>query len=391
MRNATEVATGIVQVKRAKQLSVAIALACAASLIFAGASEAQRGGGRGRGGIRVMTLTSPAFTDGGAIPIKHTQPGRDVSPPLAWSGAPDSTVSFVLIVHDADAAAGDGTDDLLHWLVWNIPGSATSLPEGVMQGPQIAMPGTAQAPAGRGGGPPGLRQISVSGPYYRGPAAPATGPAHHYIFELYALDTMINVQPVGMTPAATRAAVLDAMKTHIRARPCSLERSGARRRMLRESVDSHAKNSLHELGRISAAVNSGAVESYAVAGEVVANTDHTAEARIDPAEGAGFTGQAIAGTTAQEEAGTFSWIDLDNRSERHRQIAAAVHDTTALNCDRSDPEMCGHTEPDVAIQRSAHREGARETARAVVAFCAGEKATAEAEVSPEAGAFLYLG
>ena len=128
-------------------------------------------------------------------------------------------MSFVLVVHDADAAAGDGLDDMLHWLVWNIPGSATSLPEGMPQGPQLEFPGAA-APAGdtggRGNAVPAFRQISVSGPYYRGPAAPATGPAHHYLFELYALDTMINVQPVGMTAAATRAAVLDAMKTHVR-------------------------------------------------------------------------------------------------------------------------------------------------------------------------------
>src|SRR3972149_688067 len=95
------------------------------------------GGGRGPGSIRMMTLTSSAFTDGGMIPARHAQPGRDVSPPLAWSGAPDSTVSFVLIVHDADAAIGNGTDDLLHWMVWNIPGTATSLPEGVPQGAQL--------------------------------------------------------------------------------------------------------------------------------------------------------------------------------------------------------------------------------------------------------------
>jgi Raf kinase inhibitor-like YbhB/YbcL family protein len=144
-----------------------------------------------------------------------------VSPPLTWSGAPDSTVSFVLIVHDADAAVGDGTDDLLHWMVWNIPGTATSLPEGMPQGPQLPLPGFTPAPAptggrGGGGGGGGVRQISVSGPYYRGPAAPSTGPAHHYVFELYALDAMINVQPVGLSAAATRAAVVEAMKTHIR-------------------------------------------------------------------------------------------------------------------------------------------------------------------------------
>jgi Raf kinase inhibitor-like YbhB/YbcL family protein len=135
---------------------------------------------------------------------KYTQAGEEVSPPLAWTGAPDSTRSFVLIAHDLDAATGQaGTDDVLHWMVWNIPGTATSLPEGVPHGPQAA---------------DGMRQISVSGPYYRGPAAAATGPAHHYVFELYALDTTIDVPPVGASPAATRAAVVAAMAGHIRAK-----------------------------------------------------------------------------------------------------------------------------------------------------------------------------
>lgn len=150
-----------------------------------------------------MSLTSPAFESGALIPDRYTQAGRDVSPPLAWSGAPDSTRSFVLVVHDADAAVGDGTDDTLHWLVWNIPGSAVGLPAGV--------PSEAQ-------GPDGARQISVSGPYYRGPAAPASGPPHHYVFELYALDTMLNVPPTGLSPVMTREAVMRAMAGHVRAK-----------------------------------------------------------------------------------------------------------------------------------------------------------------------------
>lgn len=162
---------------------------------------ARAAAGRGRGGVRVMTLTSTAFADGGQIPAKHAQTGRDVSPPLAWSGAPDSTQSFVLMVHDADVAIGDGTDDLLHWMVWNIPGSATSLAEGIPQGTPTGMT---------------LRQISGTGPYYRGPAAPASGPAHHYVFELYALDVNVNVPAVGASPPATRSAVMAAMATHIR-------------------------------------------------------------------------------------------------------------------------------------------------------------------------------
>ena len=159
------------------------------------------GGGGGRGAMRVMTLTSSAFTDGGMIPTKHSQAGHDVSPPLAWTGAPDSTRSFVLIVHDQDAATGDGTDDMLHWMVWNIPGTATSLAEGFPQGSQA---------------PDNIRQLSGTGPYYRGPAAPSTGPAHHYVFELYALDINVNVQAAGQQTAPTRAAIMQAMQTHIR-------------------------------------------------------------------------------------------------------------------------------------------------------------------------------
>jgi hypothetical protein len=171
-----------------------------------GAGRGGRGGGGGRGrGIQVMTLTTPAFTDGGSVPIKYTQPGGDVSPPLAWSGAPDSTASFVLIVHDVDATnegrGGAGFDDLLQWMVWNIPSSMRSLAEGMPQGAQL---------------PDGTRQISATGPYYRGPAAPATGPPHHYLFELYALDGEIDVAPVGAAPAATRAAVMAAMLGHVR-------------------------------------------------------------------------------------------------------------------------------------------------------------------------------
>ena len=150
-----------------------------------------------------MTLTSAAWPDGGQIPAKHAQPGGDVSPPLAWSNAPDTAASFVLIVHDLDAVSGANADDALQWMVWNIPGGARSLPEGVPQGATLA---------------DGSRQISVTGPNYRGPAAAASGPAHHYVFELYALDAMLDVPAVGASPAQTRAAVVAAMAGHVRAK-----------------------------------------------------------------------------------------------------------------------------------------------------------------------------
>ena len=177
---------------------------------------AGRGGrGGGRGAIPIMTLTTPAWPDGGQIPIKYTQAGDQASPPLAWSNVPDNVASFVLIAHDVDAAIGNGTDDLLHWLLWNIPGPARSLPEGVPQGSQL---------------PDGTRQISATGPYYRGPGALAIGPPHHYVFELYALDAPIDVPAVGASPPQTRAAVVAAMAGHVRAKAAytgSFKRPGA--------------------------------------------------------------------------------------------------------------------------------------------------------------------
>ncbi len=166
------------------------------------APPAQGGGGgqNRRGPIQVLSLTSTAWTDGGVIPAKYTQAGAQVSPPLAWT-APDDAASFVLIARDADVAIGNGTDDMLHWMLWNIPKGTRWLPEGVPQASQL---------------PDGTRQISASGPYYRGPGAPASGPAHHYVFEIYALDSTIDVPAVGQSPPLTRAAVMAAMAGKVR-------------------------------------------------------------------------------------------------------------------------------------------------------------------------------
>ena len=175
--------------------TVCLALACAALLPF------QRGGGR----VQPLILTTTAWTDGGVIPDKYAQSGHDVSPPFAWSwvspNPPENIVSFVLIAHDLDAPTGNGTDDMLHWLVWNMPAATRQLPEGVPQGATL---------------PDGARQISATGPNYRGPAAAAPGPLHHYVFELFALDTLLDVPAVGAAPPQTRAAVLAAMAGHIR-------------------------------------------------------------------------------------------------------------------------------------------------------------------------------
>ena len=74
-----------------------------------------------------FTLTSAAFKDGAAIPVKHTCDGADVSPPLAWSGAPEGTRSFALIADDPDAPAGTW----VHWVLYNLPAAGSELPENI--------------------------------------------------------------------------------------------------------------------------------------------------------------------------------------------------------------------------------------------------------------------
>src|SRR6185503_9848645 len=139
------------------------------------------------------------------IPVKFSQaaegaaPGEGTSPAIDWASPPAGTQSFVLNMHDMDVVRNRTTDDQAHWLVWNIPGAATGLPEGVPKGSQLA---------------DGSFQISATGPMYRGPGAAAAGPRHHYMFELYALDTKLDVQPAA-DAFESRTKVFAAMQGHV--------------------------------------------------------------------------------------------------------------------------------------------------------------------------------
>jgi Raf kinase inhibitor-like YbhB/YbcL family protein len=146
-----------------------------------------------------LIVTVAGFADGSDIPLKYTQAGSQTSPEISWINAPPGTVTFLLHMHDMGFSRNHTTDDQLHWLVWNIPGTATQLPEGVPKGAQLEN---------------GAYQISASGPVYRGPGAPATFPKHHYAFELFALDTKLDVQP-GTDPFETRAEIMKAIQGHI--------------------------------------------------------------------------------------------------------------------------------------------------------------------------------
>jgi Raf kinase inhibitor-like YbhB/YbcL family protein len=123
-----------------------------------------------------------------------------VSPQLAWSNVPANTVSFTLIVHDMEPRPGRGVDDILHWMVWGIPATTTQLAENVPNTSATLPDGSIQ---GNG---------NAQGPNfgYRPPCPPAGPPAHHYAFELFALD-----QKVDLPAGAGRADVLNSMAGHV--------------------------------------------------------------------------------------------------------------------------------------------------------------------------------
>jgi Raf kinase inhibitor-like YbhB/YbcL family protein len=174
------------------------------------AVQAQPPAGQRAGGpaAPAMTLTVSGFADGTDVPVKFSQaapgaaPGEGTSPAISWTNVPPGTQCFVLNMHDEDVARNKTTDDQAHWVVWPIPASATSLSEGQPKGAKL---------------PNGAYQISATGQVYRGPGAGANGPKHHYMFELYALDATISVEPTS-DAFETRANVFKAMQGHVLAK-----------------------------------------------------------------------------------------------------------------------------------------------------------------------------
>jgi len=135
-----------------------------------------------------LTITSPDFKHNGLIPAKFTCDGEDISPLLQWAGVPEGTVSFVLICDDPDAPMG--TWD--HWLLFNLPGDTTELPEAV-----------AVLPTGTREGNNSWGKIG-----YGGPCPPDK--VHRYFFKLYALDGVLTVDD-----GVTKAEIESAMEGHV--------------------------------------------------------------------------------------------------------------------------------------------------------------------------------
>lgn len=139
-----------------------------------------------------LEMQSDAFKDGGAIPVQYTGLGEDISPPLTWGFVPEGTQSFVLIMDDPDTPMGTW----IHWVVYDIPKGSTGLDKNIPR-EFLLGDGTKQ----------GINSFRWVG--YGGPAPPA-GPAHRYLFKLYALDSAI-----GLGGGSTKGAVIRAMQGHI--------------------------------------------------------------------------------------------------------------------------------------------------------------------------------
>jgi Raf kinase inhibitor-like YbhB/YbcL family protein len=145
-----------------------------------------------------ITVASPEMTHTEMMPRDYTPDGRNLSPPLSWSNLPDGTRQIVVICEDHGAG---NPPPWVHWLIYNIPGTATGLPEG------LPIDGRTPMPQGLAGAVHGDNGWGL--PMYRGPAPPI-GNTNNYRFVVLALDAELNL------PAElTRAQVLEAIEGHV--------------------------------------------------------------------------------------------------------------------------------------------------------------------------------
>jgi Raf kinase inhibitor-like YbhB/YbcL family protein len=151
-------------------------------ILLAGLMEAQKS-------VSDFRLAVEDLPAGGTIPARFSCDGAGVSPALRWSGEPAGTQSFALIMDDPDAR------DFVHWLLWDIPASAHTLPEGA-----------------KSDGIPGANSFGDRG--YGGPCPPRGAGAHTYVFRLFALD----LPSAGVKTGKGRNTLEQAIKKHVLAR-----------------------------------------------------------------------------------------------------------------------------------------------------------------------------
>ncbi len=130
--------------------------------------------------LSTLRVTSPAFDDGAGIPARYTGEGDDISPAIVWQDAPQGTKGFALICHDPDAPlVQNGTYGFVHWVLYNIPASTTSLEEASRVGTK------------------GKNDFGKLG--YGGPMPPEGHGVHRYYFWVLALDKPTDDLPEGLS------------------------------------------------------------------------------------------------------------------------------------------------------------------------------------------------
>jgi Raf kinase inhibitor-like YbhB/YbcL family protein len=145
-----------------------------------------------------IVVTSRSIAAGGTIPRDYTADGRNISPPLTWSGVPPTARQLALVVEESDAG---NPPPFVHWILYNVPPTAGGVPEAISIDPAAPMP---REIAGAIQGVSGFRR-----PIYRGPAPPPGRP-HHYHFIVYAFDA-----DLGLKPGLSRADLVAAMRGHV--------------------------------------------------------------------------------------------------------------------------------------------------------------------------------
>jgi Raf kinase inhibitor-like YbhB/YbcL family protein len=148
-----------------------------------------------------ITVSSTAFGQGGIIPDLYSSYDQNASPPLRWTEGPRGTQSYAVLIEDPDAKTTPLP--VVHWVVWNIPTTVSALREG--------LPGLDRLED-----PMGLRQgpnTAAGNVGYKGPHPPGGDPPHHYHFEVFALDRMLDLRA-----GANREDLVKAMSGHVLAK-----------------------------------------------------------------------------------------------------------------------------------------------------------------------------
>ncbi len=173
------------------------------SLILAASMAVAQDQGKKKGGPAgpPLMMMIPDLKDGAALPVKYScsNAPAGVSPHIEWMNAPAGTQSFAILLHDPEPHPQKSIYDVTHWFIYNIPATAKELPEGVPAGAELP-DGSKQLKRGNG--------ANAASAYF-GPCAPP-GPDHHYTFDLYALDSKLD-----LAPDASRADAEKAMDGHI--------------------------------------------------------------------------------------------------------------------------------------------------------------------------------